>query len=119
MLPRIDAYGHLAEESVGGLIEDSRIERRGGDLARFIVGALGVVLAGLWAQASTSVDTNLFKVINELPNSLEGLAKVLDALGSIWFVLAVVAVLVIVQWFPAARDGAIAGGAAWLIAIGI
>ena len=97
----------------------SEVERRTGDLLRLIAGALGVVLAGLWAQASTNVDTHLFATVNDLPDSLEGLAKALSALGSIWCVLAVVAVLLIARWFLAARDAAVAGVLAWAVAIGL
>ena len=78
-----------------------------------------MLLAGLWAQASTTVDTNVFKVVNDLPNSLEGLADALNALGSIWCVVAIVVVLLVARWFPAARDAAVAGAGAWLIAIGL
>lgn len=93
--------------------------RRSGDVARLIVGALGVVCAGLWAQASTSLDTNLFDVVNELPDSLEGLANAFDALGSIWFIAAIVLVLLVARRFYAARDAALAGAGAWVIALGL
>lgn len=102
-----------------GRPEESRTERRTGDVARLIVGALGVAIAGLWAQAATSVDTNIFNVLNDLPDALEGLANALDALGSIWFVAGIVVLLLIVRWLPAARDAALAGGGAWLVAIGL
>jgi uncharacterized membrane protein YbhN (UPF0104 family)/membrane-associated phospholipid phosphatase len=93
-------------------------ERRPGDIGRLIIGVLGLVLTGLWAQSGNDVDTNLFKVVNDLPNSLEGVANAFAALGSIWFAVAVVIVLLLARWFPAARDAAIAGGGAWLISIG-
>lgn len=102
-----------------GAADRSRTERRGGDLARLIVGALGVVLAGLWAQAATSVDSNLFQVVNGWPDALDGLANVFHALGSIWFVLALVVLLIVVRNLPGARDAGLAGGVAWLIAIGL
>jgi uncharacterized membrane protein YbhN (UPF0104 family)/tRNA A-37 threonylcarbamoyl transferase component Bud32/membrane-associated phospholipid phosphatase len=94
-------------------------ERRPGDIGRLILGVLGIVLAGLWAQTGNNVDANLFKAINDLPNSLEGVANVFAALGSIWFVIAVVAVLLLARWLLAARDAAIAGAGAWLISIGL
>jgi uncharacterized membrane protein YbhN (UPF0104 family)/membrane-associated phospholipid phosphatase len=95
------------------------VEHRGGDVARLVVGVLGVVMAGIWAQTASSVDTNLFTVVNDLPSSLEGLADVLVALGTVWCVLAVVVLLLVLRRFPAARDAGIAGLAAWLIASGI
>ena len=95
-----------------------RPERRPGDIVRLLLGVVGMVLTGLWAQSSSDVDTNLFQVVNSLPDALDGVANVFAALGTIWFVLAVVAVLLLARWFPAARDAAISGGGAWLIAIG-
>jgi uncharacterized membrane protein YbhN (UPF0104 family)/membrane-associated phospholipid phosphatase len=95
------------------------VEHRGGDVARLLVGALGVLMAGIWAQTASNVDTNLFKVVNDLPSSLEGLADALVALGTIWCVLAVVVLLLVLRRFPAARDAGIAGIGAWLIATGI
>ncbi len=86
-----------------GAAEQPTTERRTGDLARVIVGALGMVLAGMWAQAATSVDANLFTVVNGWPDSLEGLADALKALGSIWFVGVIVVVLLIFRRLPAAR----------------
>ena len=93
-------------------------ERRPGDVGMLIVGVLGVVVSGLWAQAATSVDVSLVKVVNELPTSLEGLANAFAFLGSFWFVGIVVLVLLLARWFPAARDAAIAGVGAGLIALG-
>ena len=104
---------------MNGGVEDTIVEHRSGDLARLIVGAVGVVMAGIWAQAATSVDTNIFKVVNDLPSNLEGLANVLAALGTIWCVLVVVVLLLLVRWFPAARDAAIAGVVAWGIGAGL
>jgi hypothetical protein len=63
-------------------------ERRPGDIGRLILGVLGVVLAGLWAQTGNNVDVNLFKAIKDLPNAFEGVANVFAAFGSIWFVIA-------------------------------
>ncbi len=104
---------------MNGANEGSRTERRSGDLACLIVGVLGLVLTGLWAQAATSVDANLFTTVNQLPDSLEGLANALAAIGSLWFVAVVVAALLIARWFPAARDAVLAGGIAWLVAEGL
>jgi glycosyltransferase 2 family protein len=93
-------------------------ERRPLDVGRLVVAVVGLVLAGLWAQTGNDVDANLFAVVNGLPEALDGVARVLAALGSIWFAVAVVVVLLIVRWFPAARDSALAAGGAWLIALG-
>jgi uncharacterized membrane protein YbhN (UPF0104 family)/membrane-associated phospholipid phosphatase len=104
---------------VTGAAEPTATERRTGDLVRLVVGALGVIVVGLWAQASTTIDSSLFTVVNGLPDSLEGLANALNALGTIWCVLVVVAVLLLARWLLAARDAAVAGVLAWLVAIGL
>jgi uncharacterized membrane protein YbhN (UPF0104 family)/membrane-associated phospholipid phosphatase len=80
---------------------------------------IGTVLAGMWAQSSTDVDTNLFKVINGLPNSFEGIANVFAFLGSIWFVGIVIASLALARQWPTARDTALGGLGAWLVASGL
>jgi uncharacterized membrane protein YbhN (UPF0104 family)/tRNA A-37 threonylcarbamoyl transferase component Bud32 len=95
---------------------DEPPERRPADLVRVGVGAFGVALAGLWAQGQSSLDTNLFQVVNDLPNSLEGAATTLYALGSIWAVIAVVLGLLALRKWPVAWHVAVAGGAAWGIA---
>ena len=103
-----------------GAIEISRTERRGGDVARLVIGALGVAIAGLWAQAATTVDTSLFlgrQRAAEQPRRARRTRS--SRSGTIWCVLAIVVVLLIVRWFPAARDAALAGGVAWLVALGL
>jgi len=91
-------------------------ERRPTDLVRVGVGVFGVALAGLWAQAESSLDTNLFKTVNQLPNSLEGVADALYALGSIWAVLGVVLVLALLRKTTVALHVALAGVLAWGVA---
>ncbi len=94
-------------------------ERRPSDVAVFVIGVIGVVLTGMWAQASGNLDTNLFSVVNGLPNAFNGLADFLTFLGSLWFIGVVVIVLLLARWFPAARDVALACGGAWLLAWGL
>ena len=93
-------------------------ERRPGDIGRFAIGVMGFAVAGLWAQTRNNVDANLFTVVNDLPDSLDGVANVFAFLGSIWFVGIIVVVLLLARWFPAARDATVAAGGAWLIALG-
>jgi uncharacterized membrane protein YbhN (UPF0104 family)/membrane-associated phospholipid phosphatase len=95
------------------------VERRPLDIAWLVVSVIGVLLAWMWAAAETDVDQNLCSAINGLGNAFEGAANVLAALGSIWCVLAVVALLLVLRWFNAARAAAIAGAGAWLIGTGI
>ena len=85
----------------------------------FVVALLGLVLCALWSGANGDTNENLCKAINGLGDGLEGVAKAFTFLGSIWFVAIVVVLLLVVRWPAAARDAAIAGAGAWLIAIGI
>ncbi|MCJ7439849.1 MAG: lysylphosphatidylglycerol synthase domain-containing protein [Acidimicrobiia bacterium] len=91
-------------------------ERRPTDVVRVAVGVFGVLLAGLWAQAESSLDTNLFKTVNDLPNSLEEAAQFLYALGSILAVIGVVLVLVLLKKHRVALHVAFAGVLAWGVA---
>jgi glycosyltransferase 2 family protein len=102
-----------------GMEEVAVPERRPGDIAWLAVASIGVVLCALWSGANADVDENLCKAINGLGNGLEGLATAFTFLGSIWFVAIVVVLLLVIRWFPAARDIAIAAGGAWLLAIGM
>jgi uncharacterized membrane protein YbhN (UPF0104 family)/membrane-associated phospholipid phosphatase len=88
-------------------------ERRPSDLVRVVAGTFGVLLAGLWAQAESSLDANIFRTVNDFPNGLQGAADALYALGSIWAVIGVVAVLLLMRRLPIALHVAIAGVAAW------
>ena len=90
-----------------------------GDIAWLVVSLIGVVLCALWSGANGDTNENLCKAINGLGDGLEGVAKAFTFLGSIWFVAIVVVLLLFVRWPAAARDAAIAGGGAWLVAIGI
>jgi uncharacterized membrane protein YbhN (UPF0104 family)/membrane-associated phospholipid phosphatase len=94
-------------------------ERRPSDVVVLCIAALLVVVTGMWAQSSTDVDKNLFAVMNQLPNAFDGVARAFAFLGSIWFVAIAVAILLLVRWFPAARDAAIGGVGAWLVANGL
>ncbi len=88
-------------------------ERRPTDIVRAAVGVTGVALAGLWSQASSSLDTNIFKTVNDFPNSLENVANAFYSLGSIWAVIGVALVLLLLKKVPVALHVALAGVLAW------
>ncbi len=100
-------------------VEVGGVERRPSDVALLVVAALGVVLAGMWAQASSSIDTSLAAVVNGLPDALEGLADVLVWLGSLWVVAILALALLVVGRRAASRDVAIAGTVAWAVTWGL
>jgi uncharacterized membrane protein YbhN (UPF0104 family)/membrane-associated phospholipid phosphatase len=99
-------------------------ERRPIDIVRLFVGGLGVVLVGMWAQTQTSINANLFEVVNDLSNSFEAVANWLYALGSIWAV-AVVAVITAILAIRATHRWrltvtvVLGGAGAWVIANGL
>ena len=72
-------------------VDAGAAERRPGDIGRLILGVLGVVLSGLWAQSGNTVDANLDRG-RQRPARMRSTAwrTCSRALGSIWFVLAVV-----------------------------
>ncbi len=96
-------------------------ERRPIDLVRLVVGALGVLLLGMWAQTQSTVNANLFAVVNDLAGSLEGVANWCYALGTIWAVLAVTIVTAFIarRRLVVAASVALAGAGAWAIANGL
>ena len=91
--------------------------RRPSDIAMLVVASVLAVLAGLWAQTESSVNVNLFRTFNDLSGNMEGLAKGIYALGSIWAVVAVTVVLLFARQVRAAWHGAIAGAGAWSLAL--
>lgn len=95
---------------------DEPAERRPIDLVRLGLGVVGLALAGLAAQAESSLDTNLFKVVNELPEGLHGLADALYALGSIWAVVGVALLLAALRKWSVVFHVAVAGVLAWGVA---
>src|SRR4029453_6156702 len=95
---------------------DEPPERRPIDLVRLGGGVVGLVVAGLWAQSESSIDTDLFRVVNDFPNGLNGLADALYALGSIFAVAAVAIVLVVFRKWRVAEHVALAGVLAWGVA---
>ncbi|HXY91542.1 MAG TPA: phosphatase PAP2 family protein, partial [Acidimicrobiia bacterium] len=91
-------------------------ERRTIDIVRLVFCTIGVVLSGVWAQSQSSVDVNLFHVVNGLGDNMVGIGKAVYALGSIWAVLAIFVVLFALRQVPVALRVGIAGAAAWGIA---
>jgi uncharacterized membrane protein YbhN (UPF0104 family)/membrane-associated phospholipid phosphatase len=96
---------------------DEHAERRSSDLVLFMVSAVLALLVGFWAQTQSTVNVNLFRTLNDLSGNMVGLAKAVYALGSIWAVLAVTAVLLVLRQFRVAVYAVLAGAGAWGLAL--
>lgn len=94
-------------------------ERRPADIALLVLGVLGMVFTGLWSQSGSDVDTAAGEVLNRLPDALEGVAQFCTSFGSVWAVAIVVVVCLLRRRLDAARDVAVASGAAALVAVGL
>lgn len=96
---------------------DEQARRRPADIALLVVAAVLALLVGFWAQTQSTVNLNLFLTLNDLAGNMVGLAKAVYALGSIWAVLAVTAVLLLFRQFRVAVYGLLAGAGAWGVAL--
>jgi uncharacterized membrane protein YbhN (UPF0104 family)/tRNA A-37 threonylcarbamoyl transferase component Bud32 len=92
-------------------------ERRPVDVARLVGCGIALVLLGVWAQAQSSIDANLFQPVNSLAGNMVGVAKAIYALGSVWAALAVVVALLLLRHPTVALRVGVAAGAAWGIAL--
>lgn len=90
-------------------------ERRPGDVARLVVGTLGALVAGLWAQSASTFDSNLASVVNGLGDGLEDLAATLVALGTLWAVAILAGLLLVLRRPRVALCVAIGGLVAWSV----
>lgn len=68
-------------------------ERSAGDVARVVVGAavLGVSLLAVQRDHLTTFERDLFRIVNDLPGTIESLVKVVMQLGNVWATVAAVA----------------------------
>jgi uncharacterized membrane protein YbhN (UPF0104 family)/membrane-associated phospholipid phosphatase len=96
---------------------DEKASRRPSDIALLAVSAVLALLVGFWAQTESNVNLNLFRTLNDLSGNMVGLAKGVYALGSIWAVLAVTAVLLLLRQFRVAVYVVLAGAGAWGLAL--
>jgi uncharacterized membrane protein YbhN (UPF0104 family)/membrane-associated phospholipid phosphatase len=86
------------------------VERRPGDFARVAVGALGATVVGIWAQANSTLDGDLARVVNGLGGELEGLAHWIIGIA-LALTLASVVLLLVVARQPRAAVGVLAAAA--------
>jgi uncharacterized membrane protein YbhN (UPF0104 family) len=93
-------------------------ERRSLDVVRLVAATLGFLVVGMWAQSQTTIDAQLFEIVNGLGPELENVAKVVYyGLRSIWTVVGVSLALLALGHARLAGGVALAGGGAWGIAL--
>lgn len=92
---------------------DEERERRPGDIARCVIGVLGLAFAGVWATTHPGVEANAVKFFNDMSSGIDGFAKAVYALGSIWAVVGVVVVVVALRKWVVALSALAAGLLAW------
>ena len=92
-------------------------ERHPADIVRLLLGAALFVTFGALARghAVSDFETNLFRVVNQLPNGLRVPFEVVMQLGTFWAVVVVAGIaLVLRKWWIAAAT-ALAGTSAFLL----
>jgi uncharacterized membrane protein YbhN (UPF0104 family)/membrane-associated phospholipid phosphatase len=92
--------------------------RHPGDVLRVLVGGLVVVAGGMAARHGHvfAFDANLFRLVNDLPDGLGGPLLVVMQLGAVAAVPVVAAVALAARRPRLARDLALSGGLAWVLA---
>jgi glycosyltransferase 2 family protein len=94
------------------------VRRHPGDVLRVLVGGLVVVAGGLAARRGHvfAFDANLFRLVNQLPDGLGRPLLVVMQLGAVVAVPAAAAVALAARRPRLARDLALSGGLAWVLA---
>jgi uncharacterized membrane protein YbhN (UPF0104 family)/membrane-associated phospholipid phosphatase len=118
--PRERAIGaeHGAPGPHAGWARLRHVRRHPGDVLRVLVGGL-VVMAGALAAHRGHVfafDANLFRLVNQLPDALGRPLLVVMQLGAVAAVPVVAAVALAARRPRLARDLALSGGLAWVLA---
>jgi glycosyltransferase 2 family protein len=109
---------HGAPGTHAGWVRLRHVRRHPGDVLRVLVGGL-VVTAGAMAARSGHVfalDANLFRLVNQLPEALGRPLLVVMQLGALAAVPAVAALALAARRPRLARDLALSGGLAWVLA---
>jgi glycosyltransferase 2 family protein len=109
---------HPAAGSHAGWSRLRHVRRHPGDVLRVLVGGLVVTAGGMAARHGHvfAFDANLFRLVNQLPNALGGLLLAVMQLGALAAVPAIAAVALAARRPRLARDLALSGGLAWVLA---
>jgi undecaprenyl-diphosphatase len=111
----VSVWQHLRSVSFGPT-DERPYRRRTTDWIRLVLAVAFLAWAVPRHDDISTFSKNLFEAINGLPSGLDSLARALFAFGTLWAVLLVVGAAVIGRRWRLARDLALAGGLAWVIA---
>jgi undecaprenyl-diphosphatase len=128
--PEADARGPSDDASPGGAdgdaTEDHRrpllrppvaqeeLVRRPGDAVSICVALLLLLVLALRQPARTQLGSDLFRLVNHLPNAAQGVFDVFYALGGAWIVALVAVAALVARRRRLARDLCLAGVLAWV-----
>ncbi len=99
-----------------GPASEEPYRRRVVDRTRLIIAVVLMVLLIVHQGDVSSTEGNLFRFLNGLPDDLESVFQFIYALGALWAVGVVVAAALVARRWRLARDLAVAGVLAWLLA---
>ncbi len=108
-------WGHLRATSFGPA-DEHPYRRRTSDWIRVVVAFLFLLVAVPRHADLSSLDKNLFTLLNDLPDGMTSFFRIIYALGSLWALVIVVFAALVGRRWRLARDLALAGALAWLAA---
>jgi undecaprenyl-diphosphatase len=99
-----------------GPASEQPYRRRTSDWVRLVLG-IAILAFAIWHQDDPgNFERNLFTTLNGLPNDLDTFFRGLYAVGALWALALVVVAAVVARRWRLARDMAIGGVAAWVLA---
>ena len=110
-----EGEGHDRRPLVRPAVAQEELVRRPGDAIQLAAALILLLLLGLRADDGTRVGRDLFALVNNLPDGLEGFFRGLYRLGGLWFVAAAAGAAALLRRWRLARDVLVAGVAAWAI----
>ncbi|MCB1006872.1 MAG: phosphatase PAP2 family protein, partial [Acidimicrobiales bacterium] len=96
-------------------VAQEELVRRPGDAVSLCVALVLLLVLALRQPTRSRFGRDLFQLVNNLPDAVEGVFDLFYALGGVWVVAVVVLAALVVRRRRLARDLAVAGITAWLV----